>query len=56
MGDRLKLSRGLLAYLLCFHTPLKHWWPAYLWVLGYAGDWAYQVDMRLAQAEKELSE
>ncbi len=38
-----RLIRGWPAYVICIHTPLHRiWWDGYLWLLQYAGDWAYR--------------
>lgn len=35
--------RDWLAYQVCVHTPLdRHWRQAFLWLLPYAGLWAYR--------------
>lgn len=38
-----RIALGWLAAMICFHTPLRHFWRrGYLWLLQYAGHWAFR--------------
>ncbi len=37
----------MIAYIICIYTPIDRiWWNGYLWLLQYAGDWAYRDERR----------